>query len=524
MLPTALAPILLSLLALPQDSPPAELRTVAEASEWTATATSAEVDALLARIAARSGVMHLGAMGASAGGKSLPFAVLGDPLVTTPNAIRAAGKPVVFAFGNIHAGEVDGKEALLMLVRELATTPDHPLLDELIVLVAPNYNPDGNDEMDPGNRPGQEGPVAGMGERENGMGLDLNRDWMKAEAPETQAFLRVLNEYDPHLVIDTHTTNGSAHRYALTFSAPLNPAGHGPSIALVRDELLPAVSERMRERTGYDSFFYGDFDRDHTTWTTYSADPRFGGAYHGLRGQLSILSEAYAYASYRDRVLATREFVREILRYVAERKEEVLAIHERAKADTIRAGANPQPDDVVGLRFRPAAFPRPAVVRGWAWETDAGGRRRRTEESRDYTVVHVGCFEPAVSVRRPYAYLLEPDLDAVVEKLREHGIAVEPFAGGASVESYRVLSIEAGRREFQGHRMLSLEVEASDARIELGPGAAIVRTAQPLGNLAVSLLEPQAVDGLAAWNFLDGRIAAGEPFPIHRVRSARDLD
>ncbi len=502
-----------------------DLLTVAESSDYRATARHAEVVDLLGRIAARSDVVHLAELGATTEGRSIPLAVIADPPVATPAAARATGKPVVLAFGNIHAGEVCGKEALLMLARELATTPDHPLLRDLVLLVVPIYNADGNDRMDPANRPGQVGPTDGMGIRPNAQGLDLNRDWVKLEAPETRAMVRALTEWDPHVTIDTHTTNGSHHRYTVTYAAPLNPSGYEPSIAFVRDELLPAVTARLRERTGYDSFFYGNFDRDQTVWATYSADPRYGGPYRGLRGQMSILSEAYAYASYRDRVHVTLEFVREILRYAAVHREEILELAAAADADVTGRGRDPQPDDVVGIRHRAAALTAPVTVRGYVMTTVEGERRPRpTETPRDYDVVHIGRFEPTVSVRRPYAYVIPPGHDAVVANLNGHGIALEPFAGPARVEAYTVTGVERADREFQGHRRLTLDVRAREELRTFPVGSTLVRTGQPLGTLAVYLLEPRSTDGLASWNFLDDAIAEGREFPICRVASRAGLD
>ena len=123
--------------------------------------------------------------------------IVSDPPVATPAEAKASGKPVVFLFGNIHAGEVDGKEALPILVRELVAMPHNPLLEHLILAVAPIYNADGNERVSKDNRPGQVGPEEGMGKRENAKGLDLNRDYMKLEAPETRALIRLLNEWEP---------------------------------------------------------------------------------------------------------------------------------------------------------------------------------------------------------------------------------------------------------------------------------------------------------------------------------------
>ena len=506
------AATLIAALVASQQAPDAALATVAERSDWQATATHAEVIDLIEAIASRSEVVRLGELGPSVEGRAIPLMILADPPVASAEVARASGKLVAFAFGNIHAGEVCGKEALLMLARELALEPDHPLLDELVVVLCPIYNADGNERMSPENRPGQKGPAQGMGQRPNARGLDLNRDYVKLESPEARGLVRFLTEWDPHLTIDTHTTNGSEHGYVLTYAAPLNPSGFAPSITFVRDRMLPEVSRRLEARTGYRTFFYGNFDKDKTTWFTYSAQPRFGGPYRGLRGQMSVLSEAYAYAEYRDRVLGTLEFVRELLTFAAEERDAILALHARARTETTAAGVNPQPDDVVGIRHRLGAFDEPAVIRGPA------------AEPTPHTVVHRGRFEATGSVRRPYAYLVGPGHEAVLENLAAHGIAWEPFTGAATVEAYTITETHRRARPFQGHQLLRLEAEARLERRPLGSGSALVRTGQPLGNLIVYLLEPESEDGLAAWNFFDEALSASATYPVYRVRGPDDLD
>ncbi|MCH7797490.1 MAG: M14 family metallopeptidase [Planctomycetes bacterium] len=496
-------------------APADEFKTVAEAGNWQSTATYAEVVGFLERLQRRSSVMHLGSLGTTFEGRSIPLVVLADPPVHTAAEARAGGKVVVFAMGNIHAGEVCGKEALLMLARELALEPGPPLLEKLVVVLAPIYNADGNDRMSPDNRPGQVGPVLGMGVRANAQGLDLNRDHVKLESPEAVGLVRFLTEWDPHLTIDTHTTNGSRHRYTLTYAAPLNPSGPRGPIEFVRDEMLPEVTRLLRERTGYDTNVYGNFDADLTEWRTYSPLPRFGGPYRGLRGQMSVLSEAYAYASYRDRVHATLEFVREILRFAAAHDDRIIEVAAQARRETIEAGRTPQPDDTVGIRHRPAAFDRPVMIKGFL--PDAA------DIPQDHRVLHVGRFEPTRSVRRPWAYLLDDALAGVIENLRNHGIDVEPFSGSASVEVYTVTGIRRADDPFQGHRLVTLEAHASIERRTFGHGTMMVRTAQALGTLAVYLLEPESQDGLATWGFFDGMLAAGREFPVLRIRSAADV-
>lgn len=507
------------------------LLTVAESSDFTATATSAQVQELITRIHERSSITRLAEMGKTSEGKPIPLVILANPPITTVKEARETGKVIAFVMANIHAGEVEGKEACLMLAREIGLNPDHPLLKDCIIILAPNYNADGNDKMSLDSRPGQVGPDKGQGQRPNAQGLDLNRDYMKLEAPETQALVRFLNEWDPDITIDCHTTNGSQHRYTLTYDAPTNPSGAAGPINFVHDELLPEVTTRVKASTGYDMFFYGNFNRDHTVWETYSSQPRFGGPYQGLRNQMSVLSEAYSYAPYKDRCIVTREFVREILRFAAENKQRVKEINAAARAEVAAKGANPQPDDIVGIRHRVAAYNRPFTILGYENAKGGEGGAAVTDHSqhgppKDYSCIYLGRFEMTRGVRRPFAYVIPPGeaTAVIVAKLQAHGIAVEPFAGKATVEAYTIAKVEKQERAFQGHHEVTLEVTATlTAGRDFPEGSFIVKTAQPLGTLAVYLLEPESDDGLATWNLLDAVIGDGKEYPIMRVRTADDV-
>src|SRR5262249_30161884 len=207
------------------------------------------------------------------------------------------------------AGEVDGKEALLMLARDIATAKERPLLKDLVLVFCPIFNPDGNDRIDKAHRRSQNGPADGVGIRENAAGYDLNRDFVKLETPEVRALVRALNKWDPAVFIDTHTTNGSRHRYTLTYDGMRHPATPPALLEFVRDHMLSDAGKRLEQATGYKSFFYGNFSADRTRWETYPVTPRYGIVYVGLRDRIAILSESYSYAPYRDRVMASRGFV-----------------------------------------------------------------------------------------------------------------------------------------------------------------------------------------------------------------------
>lgn len=516
------------------DAPPADLLTVAERSNWKATSRYDDIVHLLDNLAAANPKIATRAeMGQTHEGRSIPLLILADPPVKDADDARAAarnGKLVVLMLGNIHAGEVCGKEALPILAREIVTADKHPLLKDLVLVFAPIYNADGNERISKDNRPGQVGPEEGMGTRENAQGLDLNRDFIKLEAPETRALVRFLNQWDPAIVIDTHTTNGSYHRYALTFEGPKTPAGPTTILEYTRDTLLPAVSKAVEEEHGIRTFFYGDLTGrqdpadgaeapiDYTRWETFPPLPRFGTNYVGLRSRISILAEAYAYASYQDRITATLHFVRASLQHAAANKKHIKQLLDDADKAITSAGRDPAADDLIPLRNKPAPAPDKVTIAGFV-EHLRGGKPVPTDEPRDYTVDHMNRTEPTLAAARPYAYLLPPTFTEAATLLQRHGIKVEQLREDIELdtEALRIDAVTRATRLFQGHHPVTVDVTPEPAVFSAPAGTLIVRTGQKLGTLAAFLLEPQSEDGLTTWNFFDDHLQIGDLHPVRRI-------
>ncbi|NOG53920.1 MAG: prolyl oligopeptidase family serine peptidase [Planctomycetes bacterium] len=500
-----------------------KLQTVAEASDYQATSHHAQVVALMERLADESEQASLLSMGMTNEGRDIPVLVFADTVVDSAQAAQlladSEGKLIVLVFGNIHAGEVAGKEALLKVARELATDDHHPLLNDLIIAIAPIYNADGNERFDKNNRPGQKGPAQGMGQRANAQGLDLNRDFIKMEAPETRALIGFMRQWDPAIVIDTHTTNGSFHRYVVTYAGPKVPAGDTELIKYVRDTMLPAVSTELEDRTGILTFPYGDFNRDHTTWNTFPAHARYSTSYVGMRNRIGILSEAYSYASYQDRITGSLEFVRSCLTYAADHTEDISNLLKRADE---RGKAATWPDGIA-MRTTDRAAQEKVTVKGYVEETAQGARRPRPllDQPRDYEDVELwDRFDATHSVTPPWAYLIPASFEAEIEKLKRHGLEIEILREDIVLETevYRITNAQRPDRAFQGHRLTTLEVEMRDEARMIPAGTRIVKTAQALGNLAAYLLEPSCEDGLAAWGgFGAEQLKAGDPFPVQRL-------
>lgn len=508
--------------------------TVAEQSDYAQTGREADVQSFLESLAGQSERVRLSSLGTSKDGREIRLAIVADPPVEKPEDV--GDRMVVLLFGGIHSGEACGKEALLMMARELALGEKSPLLDKLVLCMVPSYNVDANEDRSPDHRPGQEGPEE-MGARENGQGLDLNRDYVKLEAPETRALVRFTNTWDPTIIVDTHTTNGSHHRQLITYQGPKNPGGDAKVIEYVRDTMLPAVDEAFEKATGEHAFFYGYFGNggtDHAVWETYPDDARYGVGYRGLRNRVSIITEAYAYATFKDRVLGTKAFCEEILQYAADHKKDLERLVRDADQRTIDAGRDPQPGDTIAIRSEVRAFDQKATVLGYE-ETREPGQPVVLGEERAYEVDMFNLFVPTLEVQRPYAYLFPGDMTWLCEMLQRHGIEVEVLREEVEldVEAERVLEATLARRAFQGHTMVvdvKSRVESSMRRAE--PGWYVVRTGQKLGSLACYLLEARSADGLVTWNFFDDWMHSDAEYPVLRVptrspmtlRSARPLD
>ena len=501
----------------PKPEPAVTLLTAAERTDYQATSRYEEVLGFCRQLAQQSPLVALTEWGTSVEGRSLPLLILAEPRVENPEQARASGKLVVFAMGNIHAGEVCGKEALLMLVRELATAADRALLKDVVFLVAPLVNADGNERISVENRPDQAGPPQGVGVRANAQGLDLNRDFVKLDTPEIRALVRLFNRWDPAVTIDCHTTNGSYHRYALTYDSPRHPATHAEIIRYTRDEFLPEVSRRLEQQAGYKTFFYGDFAADHARWETYPALPRVGIQYFGVRNRVAILSEAYAYAPFRERVLATRGFVHTCLQLCAEQRQKVADLVKAAGNATQGRVEQPESAKLVPLRSQPAVlgkFPLAGFV-----EQQQDGHTVATQEPRDYEAEYLGVEQTTVSVRRPEGYLIPETCRTAVDILLRHGIAVQQLREDIEldVELYSIRELSRGEQPYENHTLATLETEARAVAQRFPAGTYFVRTDQPLGTLAMLLLEPQSPDGLATWNCLGSELTAGQDFPIARL-------
>jgi hypothetical protein len=513
--------------------------TRAERTGYRETSLHADVMAFLQELTRGAGNARLLSIGQSHEGRDMPLLVLSNAGLFEPAAARGSGLPVVLVINNIHAGEVEGKEASLMLAREIVRGPLRPLADSMVLLILPLFNVDGNERISVKHRAldlfhrldGQIGPDGGVGVRYTGAGINLNRDHMKVEAVEMANLnRRVVQPWEPTLTIDCHTTDGSIHGYELTYGTAMNPAGHPGPMGYMRDRMLPAVTESLFRRTGIRTFFYGNFvdELDPSKgWATYSHLPRYGSNYRGLTGSLDILSETYSYLPFEERVRVNREFLHEVFLRTAACGREMVEVVRRAREETAGLKGDEIP---VQAALERCEQPVEIVRRGFRVEIEIDTEDPRlhvryknfikSRELKSYTVPYFGRFVGTKRVTRPAGYLIPVELREVATKLGLHGIGMRTVdrSRRARVDRYRILSCSRinsadygshPREEFQ------LKTDAQDEVVEISAGTLWVDLAQPLGTLAAYLLEPESDDGLATW----GLIQSEGIYPILRLQS-----
>jgi hypothetical protein len=551
--------------------------------------------------------IQVASMGKTALGRELWYAIASRPLITSPAEAKRLGRPVAYIQGNIHAGEVEGKEASLALLRDLLQDKNRNVLDSLVVIFQPDYNTDGNEHFDiqSRNRGSQNGPEL-VGTRTTSCGWNLNRDYVSADAPETRASLAMLNRWNPDLFMDLHTTDGSIHGYALTYSPTLTPTAV-TTRAYAADTMLPVIRQRMRERQGFEVNDYGDFSRiratgggapggafggggfggrggrggpqpnapylrgcdtatfnatNHITqpgaanpgrgrgggsgnvslevmiadsiptagwaFSTYEPYARYGTNYYGLRGRLSILSEAFSHDPFARRVASTYDFVSEALSYLAEHRKEVIALGAKADAQMAAWGRDPATSpslavraDMDTTRFEDIRVEMIRPLTDSTKREPGMGSRERTGIIKLVRMPVMASFRPTITNTLPFAYAFDAKTAAALRPILDlHGIKFERVTSGASVtaQSFAIDSVVDRGQSESARRMRNAPGRWSDAATQtLSAGSYIVRGGQPYGLLAFYLLEPENDDGLLAWGFFEGLVGAQSKYPVIRI-------
>jgi hypothetical protein len=521
---------------------PAELRTVPERTRFTRTISSIDLLEFIAAFKEKTDRLHVLTMFTSPMRKVAPAMVLANPRVTSAQQARASGKPVMFLVGNIHPPEPEAAEALLMAAREVAMGAKRHLLDNQIVVIAPVFNVDGTDTLTVQNGSlGSETPYI-LGQRENSQGLDLNRDAVKLQTVEANGLYRVLNDWDPALLLDGHLMSRVSHGYANTYGTTTVPAAAPGPRDYTHDTLFPAVRAMVRRDFGLEVFTHAlpvpnawpptGWSHDRAAWTV---EAKFIVNAYGLRNRLAIITETPGQPTFERRIYAQYAYIMALLEYTNAHAKEIQAVVKAADDDTVRkvlAGAETGQlknwldgeyrsrgkIDLLAYRTNVPEYRPGTSILGTRPGTASGPPE--VVSGVDDLTLPVGTRDAAV----PRAYLLPASLGEIAAKLRAHGIRVAALDKPVRVEGEEFLIERLRKVRRSGYEMTVLDGAFGPTKaVEFPAGTFRVDMAQPMANAAFYYLEPQARDGFVGWGVLDEALRAigterGAVYPVFKVR------
>ena len=527
----ALAFALLGAPSLPAQAGDA-LTTASERSGFLRTGRYDEVIALCEAFQQRyPGAVRCFDFGTTPEGRPMKAVAVSTRGLLTPEAVRAAGLPVVLIQGGIHAGEIDGKDAGFLVLRELLSSDPRGLLDKQAWLFVPVFNVDGHERFGAWNRPNQRGPEE-MGWRVTAQNYNLNRDYMKADAPEMQAMLALVEAWDPLATIDLHVTDGAKFRHDV--SVQVEPVTAGDALLRKAGRALrDGVIARLDAQGSMALPFYPSFVEEDDPASGFEdgvSPPRFSNGYFQLRNRFGMLVETHSWKDYPTRVRITRNAIVAVLDEVAAHGAQWLRLAREADQRATRLAGSAVP-----LDWKATDKARTIAFQGYAYTRTpsevSGALMTRYDESTPqvWRVPLRDELVPDHVATAPRAGYLVPPAHAawVGAKLRQHGVVVQRVDAplqGVAVQAYRAGSAEFGTTSFEGHQRLATTGAWAPEREDFVAGALYVPIAQPKARLVMGLLEPQAPDSLLQWGEFNNdfeRKEYMEPYVAEEV--ARDM-
>lgn len=512
---------------------PAAWRTHAERTGYRETPRYAETLAYCKRLAQNSPLVRVASFGTSGEARELPLVIAAKDAAFTPEKARSKNRIVILIQACIHAGESDGKDAGLALLRDIAITKtDTALLDNVVVLFIPIYNVDGHERFSPFNRMNQNGPDA-MGWRANATNLNLNRDYMKADAPETRAWLKLWNQWTPDLFIDCHTTDGADFQYNLTYQldthAGIAEAVREWTTGTFQNRIFPAVERHGNLLAPYIQL------RDNRQPTQgmdgFIATPRFATGYVPLRNRPALLIESHSLKSYRSRVRGTYDLLRETLVEINREPDKLKRAIRAADDEMLLSNAVYDRTRTVPLGFNLSDKSRPFDFKGISARTELSeisGALRVIYDGKParFEIPFYNDVIPAKTIAPPVYYVVPAAWRDTLDVLRAHGIELKRLAADATldVEGYRIDDLKFSPASFENRVPVSFKTTAVSMKKTVVAGSYIVPVVQLTANVIIQLLEPDAPDSLMTWGFFNSAFEQkeyGESYVLEKL--AREM-
>jgi hypothetical protein len=462
------------------------------------------------RLAGASPWVRFTTFGTSPQGRQLPLLILDRNRHFTPSEVRKSGNLILLIQAGIHAGEIDGKDAGLMFFRDVAILKKYPeLLDHVTILFIPIFNVDGHERFGPYNRINQVGPEE-MGWRTTAQNLNLNRDYLKADAPEMQAWLNLFNQWLPDFFMDIHVTDGADYEYVSTYGLETLGNLDDSLTSWTENKLIPVMEQKM-ENAGYPVFSYVSFRRwgdPHSGLRDGPASPRFSTGYAAVRNRIGLLVENHMLKDYHTRVSASYEWIRVICGILNDQSKTLkdlnLAADGYASSEDFRKKEFPvsfaPTNDSTMVEFRGVEYDEVhSDLTGGIWF------QYHPDRPKTYLIPQFDTQKPSVFASLPEAYIIPPEWTSVIERLKWHGIEYTTIKKDVDipVSSYIFHDPSWARSPYEGRFPLDVKYDSVELTENFPAGSVVVPMNQSTSRIIANLLEPGAPDSFVSWGFFN---------------------
>ncbi|MFZ1700597.1 MAG: M14 family metallopeptidase [Pyrinomonadaceae bacterium] len=492
------------------DIPP-EWQTTAEATNYAKTSRYNETIEYAKKLAKASDLITYQSIGKSNEGRDIPLLIAAKDRAFSPKWAKKTGRAIIFIQAGIHAGEIDGKDAGFALFRDIAITKTRlDLLKDAIIIFIPIYSVDGHENWSAYNRINQNGPDE-MGFRANSNNLNLNRDYMKADTPETRAWLELWNTWKPDLFIDCHVTDGADFQYNVTYEyAHFQEVA--PSIKTWMDEHFDSNVVPKVEKEGNLLTHYVEFAGREVTGgiATFIATPRFATGYTPLRNRPGLLIETNVYKSYKSRVRGTYDVLRYSVEEAGNAKSSLFVANITAETQTVERGKTYDESRQFPLMLSITDKSTPLEFKGLKYtvtdsKISAGKEITYGTEPLNITIPRFDDARVSRSVAPPLGYVIPAQYKDVIDILKAHGLRFttlkEPLT--TEIESYQLSEPKWATNSFENRITLTAKQTPVRETRTFIAGSVIVPMDQEAANVAIHLLEPNGPDSFLYWGFFN---------------------
>jgi len=487
-----------------------DLTTYYEKSNYKATPRYNETVEYCKKLADASPFIKYMSFGKSPQGRELPLLIVDKNANFTSAEVRQTDNVVFFIQAGIHSGEIDGKDAGFMLLRDIITKKEFiNLLDHVTILFNPIFNVDGHERFSEYSRANQNGPEE-MGWRVTAQNLNLNRDYLKADAPEMQHWLNLYTDWLPEFFADCHVTDGADYQYVITYKMEQHGILDHELINWIEQNYLPLLRQSMAG-DGFPLSEYVSFRQSHNLesgMTTWATPPRFSDGYTAIHNRPGLLIETHMFKDYKSRVSSTYYILKNTIELL--NKEYQNLKFKIAEADR-RTSSSAFREKPYTINYKYTNQSELIEFLGYEYEvvksdlTGGNWYRFYTDKPKTYEVQFFNKMEPNLKIQLPEAYIIPAEWEDVIDRIKMHGINVTEIKKELEVEvhTYKFRDAEWSKRPYESRHTVTFEIEPNVEQRTFSPGSIVIDMNQRAAKVAVNILEPKAPDSYVYWGFFD---------------------